>query len=446
MKTTQLTRTMIRCIRIPPHHLFALACVTLAVLVRPASAALGDVDPGFNATLDGPVRLVTVQSDGRILVAGEFTEVNGTPRSGLARLNSDGSLDPTFRPPAWPNGGPKTLALRPDGRILAGLLQLRPDGSYEKHIAVISEDVEEEDPDYRPSVGHVLVQPDGKVLIAGYFTHVNGFARTGIARLHADGSLDSAFHPVIQYSEGIGPLWHIAFQSDGKILIGGDFSEIDGQPRDDFARLNADGTVDTGFSRAAEALESSEYFVPLPDGKILMAGGSRLNPDGTIDASFVPETGWSEPILVQPDGRFLAAAGPSLSRRAENGSRETHFNSTVSGGLFQPYIHAIGLQADGKVLIGGDFTLVNGAPQHHLARLLGQPANEVSVGPLRFVAGQPGFDITSTSPRVVVVEASTNLLHWDALQFVSVTEGPARFSDPVQTAFPCRFYRVAWQP
>src|SRR5947209_6706449 len=93
------------------------------------------------------------------------------------------------------------------------------------------------DPNANGNVYVVVVQPDGKILIGGTFTTVLGVARNNIARLNPDGTLDTAFNPNANSYVG-----SIAVQADGKILAGGTFngaSSIGGQPRNHIARLDA---------------------------------------------------------------------------------------------------------------------------------------------------------------------------------------------------------------
>src|SRR5215831_11786815 len=103
------------------------------------------------------------------------------------------------------------------------------------------------DPSFNPvlngSVSATCVQPDGKIPIGGNFSNVNGSACSGLARLNSDGSLDSAF----SLSAGTNWIRAIALQAEGKIAVGGRFQEIDSVSRNSFARLNADGTLDSTF-------------------------------------------------------------------------------------------------------------------------------------------------------------------------------------------------------
>ncbi len=90
----------------------------------------------------------------------------------------------------------------------------------------------------------VAVQSDGKVLIGGTFTTYNGTSRGYVARLNSDGSLDTAFATGAGANSQVNS---VAVQSDGKILIGGDFTTYNGTSRVRVARLNSDGSLDTGF-------------------------------------------------------------------------------------------------------------------------------------------------------------------------------------------------------
>src|SRR5262249_12083047 len=133
-------------------------------------------------------------------IGGVFGGVSGQPRSSIARLNTDGTVDPAFNP-----GVDDTSGI--------------------------------------PAVRPIALQADGKILLAGTFTNVDGYPRTKLACLNPDGSLDMAFNA----SADDWVHW-MALQADGKIILGGQFTAVDGQPRVGLARLNADGTLDTGFN------------------------------------------------------------------------------------------------------------------------------------------------------------------------------------------------------
>ena len=204
------------------------------------------LDAGFNPSLSGgssAVYALAAQSDGKIIVGGSFTNVNGTPTTNLARLNVDGSLDQNFKPVffAKESGTPILYALAIDGqgRVLAGGDFASFNGATRSNLVRLNSDGGL-DPNFNPAAGtdsavySIAVQNDGKAFLGGLFTLVNGANRNYIARLNSDGSLDTTFNP------GSGAnyvVYSVALQSDGKVLIGGSFTEFNGTPRGGIARL-----------------------------------------------------------------------------------------------------------------------------------------------------------------------------------------------------------------
>jgi uncharacterized delta-60 repeat protein len=185
-------------------------------------------------------------------------------------------------------------------------------------------------PNANGNVTAIAIQSDGKAIIGGDFTTVGGTTRNRIARLNTDGTLDTGFNP-----DANGQVLGITIQSDGKAIIGGQFTTIGGTTRNNIARLNTDGTLDTGFNPNAN---SSVFPVAIQsDGKAIIGGTfttvggttrnfiARLNTDGTLDTGFNPNA-----------------------------------NSSVS---------SIAIQSDGKVVIGGGFTTVGGTTRNRVARL-----------------------------------------------------------------------------
>lgn len=370
----------------------ALWLGTIAGVVRAQNA--GDLDAGFSPGVDGYVQTVVVQPDGKILLGGNFTRVNGVPRDRVARLHPDGSLDLSLS--ASINDGPSDLvsavAAQPDGSILLGgyflkvngqprngLARLNPDGSLDKGFA----------PRVAGSaVSSVIVQPDGRILLGGTFSAVNGSLHYNIARLNADGSLDTGFNAGVS-NEDFAGLGSVTLQPDGKILLSGDFTLVNGQPRDDFARLNADGSLDEGFTASARFAAS---VCVQPDGKILLGGGfslvngsyrgyvARLNADGSLDPGFVAHpNGRVNAITVQADGRVLLGGEftrvndvdrDHLARLNPDGSLDASFAASV-----RYDVASLAVQPDGKILLGGAFVQVNGQASAGVARLLpGVPA------------------------------------------------------------------------
>ena len=184
--------------------------------------APGLVDRSFNpgTGANGPVYALARQPDGKILVGGQFTTINGVTRGGIARLNANGSLDASFNPGTGVGG------------IVGG-----------------------------SRVDALALQPDGKILVGGFFTTFNGLARSWIARLNSDGTVDTSFNAATS-----GAVQSFALQPDGKMLVGGGFNV----PRLGIARLNADGSVDNGFNPTGLEVDTFDALALQPDGKVLL--------------------------------------------------------------------------------------------------------------------------------------------------------------------------------
>jgi uncharacterized delta-60 repeat protein len=120
------------------------------------------------------------------------------------------------------------------------------------------------------SINATHLQPDGKILIGGWFQNVSGVPRRHLARLNANGSLDPNFHPVVTGSYSYPSINCLAIQADGKILLGGAFTTLGGTNRNHIARLNADGTLDTNFNPNVVGLVNT--LALQTDGRILLGG------------------------------------------------------------------------------------------------------------------------------------------------------------------------------
>lgn len=354
--------------------------VATATLTIADNEAPGVLDQGFhpgvvakgffpNGAIDpGDVYTIALQPDDKVLMGGVFQSVSGQPRRGLARLNPDGSLDHGFDPTPG-------VSLDLDGASVVN-----------------------------PSVNALVSQPDGKVIIAGFFSAVNGARRNSVARLQADGSLDQAFDPGGALPAGAGPpmLNWLAVDSGGKILAGGSSRSANGlPPRSLLVRFQGDGAPDQTFQAALPANGALITGAIQADGKVLVAldvtGRSseeallRLQPDGQVDASFQPgaivherpsetKLGYIRTILPLSDGKVLVGGWfttvqglrrNGVARLNPDGSLDATFDpgSGVMNGRGESSVSTMALQPDGRIWIGGDFITVAGLERPGIARL-----------------------------------------------------------------------------
>jgi uncharacterized delta-60 repeat protein len=235
-------------------------------------------------------------------------------------------------------------------------------------------------------VKRIVLQPDGKALITGAFATVNGTNRTAVARLLTTGALDPSFNPVLVDTLAVPP--DVAVQADGRILIAGSFTQINGTNRSYLARLNTDGSLDNTFATPAISDAVNKVGL-LPDGRVVIAGPfntvagqarpglALLHTNGVLDTSFATDgppnpASFDSPVIqtleVQADGRIIVAGNFDaigsvsrlrLARILTNGVIDPVYGHPTAGpnGIVRSI--AI-LPGDGRVVAGGDFDAVEG--------------------------------------------------------------------------------------
>lgn len=370
-----------------------LICISV-MLILSASAQDGTLDGSFNASAffvgTGHVYDFKIQPDGKYVLGGGFVVIDGMNfTTGIARLESDGSKDPSFNLVSV--GTIRSVDLQSDGKILLGgisgpmLYRLNSDGTVDNTF----------DPGTGANgfVWKVLSLPDGKILTGGAFTEINGTPVTRIARLNADGSVDNTFNTGGAGFTG-GRVVDMALQPDGKILVTGDFNMYNGVARKGVARLHADGTLDNTFDPGMGTLPGGvEAIVLQPDGKMIIVGEftsydgttanriARLNIDGTLDATFT--AGFSNHVqyalALQPDGKVLVGGASTLMgttqtvarlvRLLPSGALDTLFNPGGNGP--DARVWAVQVQPDGKIMMAGEFSNYNGVAAPRFIRLNG---------------------------------------------------------------------------
>lgn len=292
--------------------------------INPNGSLDSSFNPGTGTGVLGgnPINSISLQLDEKIVIGGNFTNYNGTTCNRIARLNTDGSIDNSFNPISGANNYIKSIAIQPDGKIIIGGSFTSYDGIMRNHISRLNSDGSldnEFDPGTgasgsTPSINSIAIQPDGKIIIAGQFTTYNGIDRNCIARLNADGSLDNDFNPGSGATAGV--IYSAALQPDGKIIIGGSFTGYDGIIRIRIARLNADGGIDSSFNPGAGATGDFTFNRAVhtttiqPDGRIIL-GGNFTNYDNASRNGIARATGGITTVAVENIGETNLEAYPN---------------------------------------------------------------------------------------------------------------------------------------
>jgi uncharacterized delta-60 repeat protein len=405
----------------------------------------GEVDTSFPSG-DGPdadVTAMAVQADGKVLIAGMFAKVAGTPRAGLARLNQDGSVDSSFDP---------------------GLGIRNTNGSAFVRV--------------------LLPRSDGSVWVGGAFTHFNNRFGRNLAKLLSNGGVDttftSPFSPVPSFPRPIygdtSALYSLAEQPDGKLVAGGELYAVSLKGPSSVVRLSQSGLIDSSFT--TNHITDTAYSLALtPDSKILVGGAFttsipnganttnwlavwRLGTNGSTDAAFhvrnaPPVFSHSTEVrqlLVQPDGRIVFSAavfGPGsgslllplenpdhviIGRLLADGSWDGSyvpltcalpllqqpgpfwFNSptSVRSHGAEQIVPTVSLarQPDGVFVLAGAFDSINGEPRRRLARV--DPDGSLRGRLLlELIAGKPlRLSLPGEVEFPYVLETSSDLVHW----------------------------------
>ncbi|WP_379964527.1 T9SS type A sorting domain-containing protein [Epilithonimonas sp. UC225_85] len=372
--------------------LFLLFFGVLSIIL---SAQDGSVDLNFNTGV-GPngynIMAMGLQTDGKIIVAGDFTSYDGVARKGIARLNSDGGIDQTFNPGSGIVGRILNLIIQQDGKIIITgdftqfnniqknyIARLNVDGTLDTSFNIAGSGPSN-------AVYSIAQQIDGRILIAGDFGSYNGISRGRVTRLNSDGTLDQTF------DSGIGSnnyLNSVVLQYDGKVLIGGYTSTYNNISRRTIARLNSDGSLDTSFNPIGSGGNIPIYTMTVqPDGKVIICGGftsfnnvetggiARLNTDGSLDTTFVKNNSASaNSAIVLPNGKILTNGNfystSKFHRLKADGSIDKLFDT---GGEVRRMI----LQPDGKILVCGYFNSFNGISKKQIVRINGEDLLSVS--------------------------------------------------------------------
>jgi uncharacterized delta-60 repeat protein len=378
-------------------------------LIRLNADGTKDNDFNIGTGANNNIRSIAIQSDGKILIGGDFTVFNGISKNRLVRLTTDGTVDNTFDVGSGANAYIATIVLQSDGKILIGgeftsfngvnqnsLIRLTADGAIDTTLNIGT------GPGSSYNVNTLSIQDDNKILVGGFFSSFNGVARKCLVRLNTDGSVDNTF--AIGTGANIGAVFSIAIQSNGNILVGGDFTAFNNFSSNRLVCLYTDGSINNAFDIGLGANSRVSSISIQTDDKLIVGGSFstfheslsssivRLNTSGLVDATFNNQgqgaNSATNHIALQADGKILvggsfttfnAVSKKYLVRLNKDGSIDNTFN--IGAGPNNT-VNAICIQSDGKILVGGDFTLFNGVSQSYIVRLLsdGSIDNTFNVG------------------------------------------------------------------
>lgn len=315
-----------------------------------------------------------IQSDGKVVVSASGN-INGNSVNGMYRLNADGTLDENFDVGSGTAFSIMNIAINSQDQILISGISsfdgqsvgvaaiLEPNGSFLRSIATS---------DSRGD--NITIQPDGKILVFGFFDRVADFETRSLVRFNTDETIDRDFITDIQLRSGARGL---ALGSEGEAWVGGTF-EIESGDEIILSKVTPEGTLE--FNAVNSSFANVRTVKRLLDGNIAVGGSfssfgtssaarfAIINPDGTNDETFNGGTGFDEFNVWDfdelSDGKLLLG-GPfknynnesavSLIKLNRDGTRDVTFDNPLAESLRNVLV--IEALADGKAMISaiGDF-------------------------------------------------------------------------------------------
>lgn len=408
-------------------------------------AQQGKVDINFNSFDDGlngdgfdnPVRTLSLQSDNKLIVGGDYLNLNGISAPCLSRLESDGTIDNSFNIGTGFKGKVYDSYIQNDGKIIIAGSFTVFNGSNTGRLIRLNEDGSH-DTTLNTSIGatdgiiyKISLQPDGKIIIVGSFTKYNNTTVNRIARILPNGSLDTSF------LTGKGSAVNITnaeVLANGKIILSGNFTEFNGFSTNKIVRLNQDGSIDASFNIGTGFNNDVNAMLQQPDGKIILGGkftsynGNtanriiRINEDGTPDTDFLSGTGFSadavQTIKMDSFGNIMVGGSfkgsydnKEVNRVAflnSNGTLKTDFD--IGSGPGSASVFAFANASDGSWYIGGSFSVFDGQNQGRLAKVNSDGEHDTG-----YLASGVGFD--NTVQKVLSLENKKTMVFGSFTKF-----------------------------
>jgi uncharacterized delta-60 repeat protein len=343
----------------------------------------------FNGGFNNQAEAAVEDPDERIIFVGEFTTYSGLPFNRIVRVNRDVSIDETFNIGTGFDNSVYDVELQSNGKILVGgffssysgvssgkIVRLNVNGSIDNTFTAGT--------GFNNTVWVIKVQTDGKILVGGNYTQYNGNPHSYLIRLNSDGSVDNSFNTGLGLNAQV---YDIILQSDGKKIILGDFTTVNGNSHVRIVRLNDDGSIDNTFN-SGTGFNGTTYSGLLDGTKLVVVGAFfeyngqtnrqivRLNTDGSIDNTFVSNGGfnrfsgltYSTTVLKYSDKYFVigdfdtynSISAKGLVQLNPDGSIDESFDYgtglVYSGNTFNTGI----ILRNGVHLVFGEFDEYNG--------------------------------------------------------------------------------------
>ena len=296
------------------------------------------------ASVNSQVGEILLQTDGKIMIGGDFTTVSGVSRNRIARMNANGTLDTSFVVGTGFGTSVgvsiQTIAQNSSGDYFVGglftsysgvarnnIIKLKSNGSVDNTFSVGA--------GTSTLVQSILVQPDDKVILAGWFVSYSSTTANRIVRLNTNGTIDNTFSSGSGFNADV---WHAIRQPDGKIVCVGSFTSYNGTLVDRMVRLNSGGTIDTSFTSLGFNDLITDVDIDV-DGNYIVAGRFttyngitqnrivKLNPDGTLF------TGWNSGSGISTQAQRALATFPDKKIMVGGPNNQT-YNGYIAGELF----------------------------------------------------------------------------------------------------------------
>lgn len=379
-------------------------------LVVPAGPQGGQPldQPGTDA--NGEVNALVVLPNNESLIGGAFSSYNGTPINGIALIQTNGQLDAGFNPGEGVSVGTgdyvSSLGLQPNGQFIVGgsftsfsgnaagnIIRLNTNGSIDSAFLGASGS------GANGAVRSIVVDADGTIVIGGDFTAYNGKVRNHMARLNPDGSLDGTFDPGTGLNGAVYAMTPVqpAVSPANEVSVSGTNTEVD-----TFINTGASGILSLEYNMILQTNDLRVYYGSAATGVLLFDTGpvNTGNTGRSVVIPFYPTGGvsnttieivvnqgvttgapgflWNYSALVESSsstglivgGDFTAAGGTlgqdHIARLSANGVVDPTFDP---GSGANARVRSLATQENGQIVLGGDFTLVNGQTANQIARL-----------------------------------------------------------------------------